>query len=180
MGKNLILTGMMGVGKSTIGKILAKKLSYNFIDIDKLIEAKEGSSINSIFKNKSESYFRKIENDITLGELKKDNSVISLGGGAFINKKIQREILTNHMSIWLKWDSETLIKRINKSYKRPIAINSSKEELNDLIKKRSNIYSKALYKIDCEKHTKIKIANKINPSSSASYICVGCLGKLSI
>ena len=71
MGKNLTLTGMMGVGKSTIGKNLAKKLNYNFIDVDKLIEKKEGSSINLIFKNKSENYFRKIESEITLSELKK-------------------------------------------------------------------------------------------------------------
>ena len=53
MGKNLTLTGMMGVGKSTVGKILAKKLSYKFIDVDKLIEDKEGLSINFIFKNKT-------------------------------------------------------------------------------------------------------------------------------
>ena len=83
VGKNLTLTGMMGVGKSTIGKNLAKKLNYNFIDVDKLIENKERTSIKLIFKNKSESYFRKIETEITLLELKKNNSVITLGGGAF-------------------------------------------------------------------------------------------------
>ena len=78
MNKNLILTGMMGVGKSTIGRMVAKKLKYSFIDIDKLIEAKEGCSINLIFKNKGENYFRRIENNITLQELKRNNSVISL------------------------------------------------------------------------------------------------------
>ena len=82
MNKNLVLTGMMGVGKSTIGKSLAEKL-FNFKDIDKLIERKEGCSINQIFKNKSENYFRKLENTISIQELKKKDSVISLGGGAF-------------------------------------------------------------------------------------------------
>ena len=62
---------MMGVGKSTIGKNLAKRLKYNFVDVDRLIEIKEKLSINLIFKNKGENYFRKIENSITLKELKK-------------------------------------------------------------------------------------------------------------
>ena len=76
MIKNLVLTGMMGVGKSTIGRTLAKKLSYKYIDIDEVIEKTERSSINEIFKNKSEIYFRVIENKITLRELKKRNCVI--------------------------------------------------------------------------------------------------------
>ena len=125
---------MMGVGKSTIGKILAKKLNYNFIDVDKVIESKEGCSINLIFKNKSESYFRKIENDITLYELKKVNSVISLGGGGFINASIRKMCKKNCLSFWLDWKNETIIKRIYKSKKRPLAINLTKGQINNLIK----------------------------------------------
>ena len=71
MSKNLVLTGMMGVGKSTIGRSLAKALSYSFVDVDNLIEKKEGCSINLIFKNKNEKYFRKLENEISLNELEK-------------------------------------------------------------------------------------------------------------
>ena len=87
LSKSLVLTGMMGVGKSTIGKNLAEKLSYEFIDIDKLIENREGCSINLIFKNKGENYFRRIENIVSLQKLTKNNSVISLGGGAFLNSQ---------------------------------------------------------------------------------------------
>ena len=101
MLKNLTLTGMMGVGKSTIGKNLAKKLNYKFVDVDKLIEAKEGMSINLIFKNKSETYFRKIENDITLSELKKESAIIALGGGAFLNNSIRKCVKKLSISFWL-------------------------------------------------------------------------------
>ena len=79
MAKNLTLTGMMGAGKTTIGKILAKKLGYTFIDVDKLIEEKEGLPINLIFRNKGENYFRKVESENTLIKLKEDSAVISLG-----------------------------------------------------------------------------------------------------
>ena len=89
--KNLVLTGMMGVGKSTVGKILSKKLGFNFIDVDKIIVKKEKNSINSIFKIKGESYFRKLETEITLRKLKQDNAVISLGGGAFLDKTIRKK-----------------------------------------------------------------------------------------
>jgi Shikimate kinase len=76
--KNLVLTGMMGVGKTSVGRSLAKKLNFSFIDIDKIIEDEEGSSIDAIFKNKSERYFRSLENKITLRELNNNKKVISL------------------------------------------------------------------------------------------------------
>ena len=127
--ENIVFLGMMGSGKTSMGLLISKKLNLNFFDTDQNIEKETGMKISRIFETKGEKFFRNCEEKITLKILKKSNAVISLGGGAFINKKIQKEILTNHMSIWLRWDSETLIKRINKSYKRPIAINSSKEEL---------------------------------------------------
>ena len=113
MNKSLVLTGMMGVGKSTVGKSLANKLNYTFVDIDKLIEAKEGSSINLIFQNKSESYFRKLENEISLKELKRNRCVISLGGGAFLNNSIRQKVKKSAISFWLDVNLGELIKRLN-------------------------------------------------------------------
>jgi shikimate kinase len=160
--KNLTLTGMMGVGKSTIGKNLAKKLKYNFIDVDKIIEAKEGLSINLIFKNKSESYFRKIENDITLSELKKDNSVISLGGGAFLNKTIRRNAKKFSTSFWLDVPVYELIKRLKKSSQRPLLF---KKNIDETVKKiyfdRKKIYNEADFRIKCNSLKSREIVNKI-------------------
>ena len=161
INKNLVLLGMMGSGKSTIGRILSKKLNLSFIDIDNEIEKNEGSIIKEIFDKKGEKHFRKIEEKITLKHLGSKNIVISLGGGGFLNNKIRSEILANHFSFWLKWKNSTLIERIQNSKKRPIAINSSSEELKLLILKRSKFYSKANYKIDCNKLLKQEIADKI-------------------
>ena len=115
MTKNLVLTGMMGVGKTTIGKSLAKNLSYNFTDIDRVIENKEGTSINLIFKNKGEKYFRKLENKISLKELKNKKSVISLGGDAFIDNSIRRIVKDLTISFWLDVSVDELVKRLRKT-----------------------------------------------------------------
>jgi len=162
LGKNLTLTGMMGVGKSTIGKILAKKLDYNFIDIDKIIESMEGHSINLIFKNKGESYFRKIENDVTLSELKKANSVISLGGGAFLNNTIRKITKKLSISFWLDLPIDNLILRLKKNSKRPLLF---KKDLAETAKKiyleRKKIYNEANYRIKCNSLKSNEIAGKI-------------------
>ena len=100
--KNLVFLGMMGSGKSTIGSLVAKKLKLNFIDIDREIEKKLNTSINKIFENKGEEYFRKVEEQITLKKLKSISTVISLGGGAFTNNNIRKEILKNHLSFLAK------------------------------------------------------------------------------
>ena len=153
---------MMGVGKSTIGKILAKKLKYNFVDIDKLIEDKEGVSINFIFKNKSESYFRKIENDITLSELKKTNAIISLGGGAFLNNSIRKSAKKLSTSFWLDVPIDVLIKRLKKNGKRPLLLKkNTNEEVKKIYFARKKIYNEADYRIKCDALRSEEIAKKI-------------------
>ena len=159
--KNLVFLGMMGSGKSSIGYLVSKKLNIKFNDIDKLIEDETGKSVSNIFKEKGEAYFRNLEEKITLKTLKTINSVVSLGGGGFINDKIRKEITDNHLSFWLKWDDSTLLKRIKDSKKRPLAFKSTEQELKKLIKNRSKIYSKAKFKINCNKHTKTEIVKKI-------------------
>ena len=152
---------MMGSGKSSIGSLVAKKLKLNFVDIDKEIEKNLNITIKKIFEVKGENYFRKIEEQTTLKKLKLSSTVISLGGGAFINKKLIKEVVKNHLSFWLNWDKEILLNRIKNSKKRPLAFNSSDKEIIDLIKKRSYIYSKALYEIKCDGMTKNEIVEKI-------------------
>ena len=159
--ENLVFLGMMGSGKSSIGSLVAKKLQLNFIDIDNEIETELGVSIKKIFETKGEDYFRKFEEKITLKKLKSNSEVISLGGGAFTNKNIRKEVLKNHLSFWLNWSDEILVNRIKNSKKRPLVSNATENEIIDLIKKRSNIYSKALYKIDCDNLTKKEIVKRI-------------------
>jgi shikimate kinase len=159
--ENLVFLGMMGSGKSSIGSIVSRKLNIDFIDVDKEIEKKSGIAIFQIFKDEGEKYFREIEEITTLKILKNNKTVISLGGGAFLNNNIKREILKNHISFWLNWDIKTLINRIKDSPKRPVAFNASKNELVDLIKKRSTVYSKAMYKVDCENLSKNEIVKNI-------------------
>ena len=159
--KNLVFLGMMGAGKSSIGDLVSKKLDLPFIDIDNLITNDAGMSISEIFETKGEIYFRNLEEKITLKSLKKIKSVISLGGGGFINDKIRKEILINHFSFWLDWDESVLIKRIKDSKKRPLAFKSTDQEIKKMIKKRSKIYTNAQFKINCNNLTKAKIVSDI-------------------
>jgi shikimate kinase len=159
--KNLVLLGMMGSGKSTIGSIVSKKLNINFFDTDKFIEKETNMTIKEIFNKKGESFFRDLEEKTVLKLLQSSNNVISLGGGSFINEKVRTEVLTNNFSLWLNWKTSKLINRIKNSKKRPIAFNLKNNELIHLIEKRSKIYEKASFKINCDKMTKTEIVNKI-------------------
>ena len=162
LNKNLILIGMMASGKSTIGRLLAKRLGLKFFDVDFIIEKKLNMKISQIFEKKGEAIFRELERKISLGLLKKKNCIISFGGGSFLNKRIRDATKKHGVTIWLNWSSKTLIDRIRKkNSKRPVASKLSDIELKELLISRSKIYSKAKYKIECENMVKSEIVNKI-------------------
>ena len=162
MKKSLVLTGMMGVGKSTIGRLLAKKLRFKFIDVDRLIERQEKRSIKKIFDIDGEEYFRKIEEKVTLKILKNKSSIIALGGGAFINNEIRKEIIKNCCSIWLNLSLELLIKRYKRNNKRPLLEgNNLESEVKKILQSRKKIYALANFKINCDNMNKKDVVQKI-------------------
>ena len=159
--KNIVLLGMMGSGKSTIGGLLAKKLNSVLIDIDKKIEKMQNLKISEIFKTKGEAYFRELEFNVTLQSLNGDNNIISLGGGAFMNKELRKVLKQKSSTFWLHWNADTLIKRIKNNDKRPIIKGLDNVEIKKLINERNKIYYFSDFKIICESLKKTEIVDKI-------------------
>tara|TARA_Y100000817_G_scaffold141195_1_gene110632 strand:- start:460 stop:975 length:516 start_codon:yes stop_codon:yes gene_type:complete len=159
--KNLVLTGMMGSGKTTIGKSLSQRLKMEFIDIDAIIEKKVGLSISEIFEIKGEKAFRDEEEKESKKILKKTNLIIALGGGAFINENIRNEIKKSSVSVWLDLDIKMLYKRVKESKKRPLLKNSSEEELIRIYNLRKKIYSLADFKVQCSYKNKEQIITEV-------------------
>ena len=153
---------MMGVGKSTIGRLLAKRLKIKFIDVDKIIEKNERKTIKQIFDENGEKHFRRLEKKITLKLLKNKKAVIALGGGAFINDEIRDKVLKKGVSVWLKVSLDRLYKRYKRNDKRPL-LNRKKldKEVRNIYLSRKKIYSLANFKINCDNIDKAKIVEKI-------------------
>ncbi len=160
--KNIVLIGMMAAGKTTIGFRLAKKLKYQFFDIDKEIEKSENETIVNIFQNKGEDYFRKLEENISLDLLKKNMCVISLGGGGFLNSKIRKKIKKDSHSFWLNWKIGTILTRISKNKRRPLVLKLNNEELIKLYRERVKFYKLSDFKVNCEDKNENQIIKKIN------------------
>jgi len=153
---------MMGVGKSTLGKIVAKKLGLKFIDTDLNIEEKCSMKISEIFKKKGEEFFRLEEEKEVLETLKKSNCVIALGGGAFMKKMVRDRILRDAVSIWLDTNLKTLNKRIKWNKKRPLLDGTNTQiAINKLYAQRKNIYKLANYRINCKDLNKEDVSKKI-------------------
>jgi shikimate kinase len=161
--KSLVLVGMMGTGKSTIGKEVAKKLKIDFIDTDQLIEKEAKLTIAEIFKKDGEKYFRLLEEKIFLRIKNDKEKLISVGGGAFINNSIRNKILKEYLSIWLNMDENLIIDRIKRNAKkRPMLDQDNIEKsIINLKKTRDPIYKLADHEINCSLSSKSKIIEQI-------------------
>ena len=145
---NITFCGMMGSGKSVIGSKFAKIINFKYLDTDALIEKKTGKSINQIFNESGESFFRKLEEKFVSEILYKKNYVFSLGGGVMNSLELRKIIKKNSFNVYLEVNTNTLAKRLASSKKRPLILNTNIEKkLEELINKREVFYKKADLKI---------------------------------
>ena len=138
------LTGMMGSGKTSIGKILAKKISLPFYDSDDDIEDKLKIKISEIFEKYGESWFREQEEKICNDILQKEKFVLALGGGAITNKLIRDNIAKNSFLVYLKTDENILFERLKNDKSRPLLKGSNlKKKISSILKDREKLYSES-------------------------------------
>lgn len=162
--KTVVLIGMMGSGKSTIGKLLAEKLSIKFFDIDTEIEKENHKTISEIFSQNGETYFREIEKNLTQQFLKNNylNAIISTGGGAFENEETRNFLLKNATVIYLKTSSNEIFERIKTNTSRPLLKNNMTiEKITEIIENREANYKQAHHTISTDKKTPTEIINEI-------------------
>ena len=149
--RSIVLVGLMGAGKSTVGRRLAQKLGLPFRDADNEIEAAAGMSIPDIFSIHGEGYFRDGERRVIARLLQEGPMVLATGGGAFMNEETRARIAENGISIWLRADLDVLMRRVRKRATRPLLQNADPEgTMRQLMEKRHPIY--ALANLTVESH----------------------------
>lgn len=167
------LIGYKSSGKSTIGKKLAKRLSLEFIDLDDVIEQREGKTVPEIYSDSGDPEFRNKEWEALKGVVKKDNIVVALGGGAPCHCDNMNLIEKYGDVIYLHLDNDTLVSRLKEATKdRPIVLNKSDEELRSYIRdirdRCEHNYQRAKYSVEAKDLTVDKILNVINKGESGT------------
>jgi shikimate kinase len=148
--KTVVLIGMMGVGKTSIGRRLAKKLGVEFIDSDHEVELAAKCSVADIFEIYGEDAFRDVEKRVIKRLLSEKPHVLATGGGAFTDEESCTIIQENGISVWLKADPSTLLPRLERRDHRPqFHQGDIEKELTDLLEKYTPHYSKAVIQVDC-------------------------------
>ncbi len=154
LNKSVVFVGLMGSGKSSIGKRLAEKINVQFVDSDDEIEVAAGMTISEIFNKFGEAYFRAGEERVVDRLLSGKPKVIATGGGAFLSENLRALIKCNSLSIWLKADLDTLWPRVHGKGGRPLLqVQNPKDRLRELIEERTPIYETANFTVQSKKNT---------------------------
>ncbi|WP_245700281.1 shikimate kinase [Paenibacillus glacialis] len=146
--QNIILIGMMGTGKSTVGKWLAQHLEYDLVDLDAALEAHEGSSIASIFTNQGEAYFRKAETAILQQVLLGTGQVIATGGGAVLNQENCELMKSGGWVVALTAEAEDIVSRVQGDGLRPLLAGNTEERIRTILEQRKYAYLFADYTVN--------------------------------
>ena len=162
INRPITLIGIMGAGKTTLGKRLARQLNLEFFDSDIEIEYFAGCTIKTIFERQGEQAFRNIEQKVLAQLLSGSNRVIATGGGAFINPDTRLLIKEKTISIWLKTNLNLAMSRVEGRDKRPLLNNVDiRKKLDQIINQRNPIYAEADITIDSENIPHDQMLNKL-------------------
>ena len=148
-GKAVVLVGLMGAGKSSVGRRLAKHLNLDFVDADEEIVKAAGCSIEDIFELYGEEAFRDVERRVIARLLENSAHVLAVGGGAFMNPEIRAGILEGCVSVWLRAELDVLVRRTARRGGRPLLKDGDPREiLQGLIEERYPVYAEANIVVD--------------------------------
>lgn len=162
-GRNIVFVGMMGSGKSAIGKRLAANLELPFVDADSAIEEAAGMSIADIFESFDEQYFRDGERKVIARLMNEGPMVLSTGGGAFMNDETRALIKQQATSIWLKADFDTLMERVSRKDNRPLLKTKNPEAtMRSLLAEREPFYAKADLSVESRNEAHEKVVETVN------------------
>ena len=150
-GRPIVLVGLMGAGKTSIGRRLAEKMGLSFVDADHEIEAAAGKSIADIFADHGEAYFRDGERKVIARLMENGEQVLATGGGAYMNPETRARIKEGGLSIWLKADLDLLWQRVRHKTTRPLLRTADpKATLAGLLQARTPFYSQADLAVEAE------------------------------
>jgi shikimate kinase len=160
--KNIALTGFMAVGKSAVGRRLARRLKWPFVDLDRVIEDKEGMRVQDIFRRKGESHFRKVEKEILKEILSQDEQVIATGGGAILDEESLSLLRDRSLLICLTASPQNLLRRSGLKPTRPLLAGPDKiKRIESLMAEREAAYGQAHISIDTGSVPVNKVVEKI-------------------
>ena len=147
--KNIVLFGFMGTGKSVVGEKVARALGMKYVDMDEIIEEKEGRTISDIFANDGEEYFRQVESETAVELARKDGLVISTGGGVVLNNENVKTLERTGIGICLNADAKVVYDRVKDESHRPLLeVENSKEKIEELLELRAPFYARVSHHID--------------------------------